>query len=173
MPSVGKDTVKHAAHSPPQKRFLQSWLQRNLHATRRTPHGASCLVQQAMPSWWVKTRRRLPRHCRAARVYGHMTTAMHDNEYPLPPQPTNSEFQGELYIIGYQGNIYDLPCGSLCSGSGTAPACLPQSDNIPTYESVGCFIDDEERAMALALDVPTCETMSAEVRFRPTGYSIW
>ena len=51
------------------------------HATRPTTHGASRLVQ-AMFAWSVKTRRIPSRHCRHARVYGHTTTAMHDNEYP-------------------------------------------------------------------------------------------
>ena len=41
-----------------------------LHATRRTPHGASRLVQ-------AKIRRAPSRHSRDARVYGHTTTAMH------------------------------------------------------------------------------------------------
>ena len=44
-------------------------------ATRRTPHGASRLVQ-AMSAWWVKTRRAPSRHFRDARVYAHTTTAM-------------------------------------------------------------------------------------------------
>ena len=34
-----------------------------------------------MLAWSVKTRRAPSRHCRDARVYGHTTTAMHDNEY--------------------------------------------------------------------------------------------
>ena len=44
-----------------------SW---NHHATRRTPHGASCSVQ-AMSAWWVKSRRAPSRHrsSRGARVY--------------------------------------------------------------------------------------------------------
>ena len=55
------------------------------HAARRTPHGASRLVQ-AMSAWSVETRRGLSRHYRGARVYGHMTTAMHDIGYtPYPP----------------------------------------------------------------------------------------
>ena len=91
---------------------------------------------------------------------------------PLPPRPTNTTRQGELYLIEYQGNIFDLPCGSLCSGDDPMAHCLPQSDNIPTYEPVGCFIDAEERAMALALDVPDCQTMSAEVIFLPTSYEL-
>ena len=38
----------------------------------------------AMSPWSVKSRRALSRRCRDARVYGHTTTAMHDNEY-IPP----------------------------------------------------------------------------------------
>ena len=56
-----------------------------LHATRRTPHGASRLVQ-AMSAWLVKTRRAPSRHGRDARVYGHKTTAMHKLSTPPPPQ---------------------------------------------------------------------------------------
>ena len=37
------------------------------------------------PPGSVKTRRAPSRHCRNARVYGHTTTAMYDNEYTLPP----------------------------------------------------------------------------------------
>ena len=51
-----------------------------LHATRRTPPGASHLVL-AMPARSVKTQRVPSIHCRDARVCGHTTTAMHDNEY--------------------------------------------------------------------------------------------
>ena len=61
-------------------------MQLTLHATRRTPHGASHLVQ-AMSTWRVKTRRAPSRHCRDAMVYGRTTSAMHDNEYPPPPPP--------------------------------------------------------------------------------------
>ena len=51
-----------------------------LHATRRTPPGASHLVL-AMPARSVKTQPVPSIHCRDARVCGHTTTAMHDNEY--------------------------------------------------------------------------------------------
>ena len=44
-----------------------SRMQLTLRATRRTPHGASCLVQ-ATSAWSVKTRRAPFRHCRDARV---------------------------------------------------------------------------------------------------------
>ena len=53
-----------------------------LRATRRTPHGASRLVQ-AKAAWSVKTLRALSWHCRDVRVYGHTTAAMHGNEYAL------------------------------------------------------------------------------------------
>ena len=58
-------------------------MQLTLHAARRTPHGASRLVQ-AMSTWSVKTRRAPCRHYRDARVYGHTTMAMHDDEYTPP-----------------------------------------------------------------------------------------
>ena len=46
-------------------------------ATRRTPHGASRLVQETS-TWLVKTRRAPSRHCRDARGYGHTAAVMHD-----------------------------------------------------------------------------------------------
>ena len=42
-------------------------------------HGAWRLMQ-ATPAWAVKNRRAPSRHCRDARVCGHMATAMHDIE---------------------------------------------------------------------------------------------
>ena len=59
-------------------------MQFTLHATRRTPHGASRLVQ-AISAWLVKTRRAPSRHSRDARVYGHTTKAMHKLSTPPPP----------------------------------------------------------------------------------------
>ena len=61
-------------------------MQFTLHGTRRTPHGASRLVQ-AMSAWLVKTRRAPSRHSRDARVYGHTTTAMHELSTPPPLPP--------------------------------------------------------------------------------------
>ena len=58
-------------------------MQFTLHATRRTPHGASRLVQ-ATSAWLVKTRRALSRRSRHARVYSHTTTAMHKLSNPPP-----------------------------------------------------------------------------------------
>ena len=51
------------------------------HATRRTPHGASRLLDATF-AWSVKTRPTPSRIRRDASVYGHMTTGMSDNEYP-------------------------------------------------------------------------------------------
>ena len=59
-----------------------------LHATRRTPHGASRLVL-AMSARSVKTLRAPSQHCRDASVYGHTTTAMYDDKY-TPPLPRSS-----------------------------------------------------------------------------------
>ena len=62
-------------------------MQFTLHATRRTPHGASRLVQ-AMSAWLVRTRRAPSRHGRDARVYIHTTTAIRKLSTPrLPPPP--------------------------------------------------------------------------------------
>ena len=62
-------------------------MQFTLRATRRTPHGASRLVQ-AMPAWLVKTRRAPFWHSRDARVYGRTTTAMHKLSTPPPALPS-------------------------------------------------------------------------------------
>ena len=59
-------------------------MQFTLRATRRTPHGASRLVQ-AMSAWLVKTLHASSRHSRDARVYGHTTTAVHKLSTPTPP----------------------------------------------------------------------------------------
>ena len=58
-------------------------IQFTLHATRRTPHGASRLVQ-AMSAWLVKTRRAPSRHTKGARAYCHTTMAMHKLSTPPP-----------------------------------------------------------------------------------------
>ena len=48
-------------------------------------------------AWSVKTRRDPSRRCRDARVYGHITTGMHDNEYtpPLSSFPSSVQFHRE------------------------------------------------------------------------------
>ena len=63
-------------------------MQVTLHATRRTPHDASRLVQ-AMSTWSVKTRRAPFRLCGDARVYGHTTTVIHDMSTRPPPGRTS------------------------------------------------------------------------------------
>ena len=60
-----------------------SRMQLTRHETRQTTHGASRLGL-AMYAWSVKTRRAPSRHCKGARIYGHTTTAMHDNEHTHP-----------------------------------------------------------------------------------------
>ena len=60
-------------------------MQFTLHASRRTPHGASRLVK-AMSAWLVTTRRAPSWHSRDAEVNGHTTAAMHKLSTP-PPLP--------------------------------------------------------------------------------------
>ena len=79
-------------------------MQFTLHATRRTPHGASRLVQ-AMSACLVTTRRAPSRHSRDARVYGHTTTAMHELNVPLPPPPA----------VAYQLQKSAQPCSDRVS----------------------------------------------------------
>ena len=80
-------------------------MQLTLHATRRTPHGASRLVQ-AMPAWSVKPRRAPSRHSRDARVYGHMTTAMH--EYRVHPSPSGVLFLPSRPLLPWRSYLYDV-----------------------------------------------------------------
>ena len=67
-----------------------SGMQLTLHATRRTPHGASRLAQATF-AWSAKPRHAPSRQCRDAGVCVHATTAMHEieyisfNDYPPPP----------------------------------------------------------------------------------------
>ena len=88
---------QESKHEVPESvlRAVLGRIQFTLHATRRTPHIASRLVQ-AMSAWLVKTRRARFRHSKDARVYGHTTTAMHKLSNPPththtqtpPPSPT-------------------------------------------------------------------------------------
>ena len=80
-----------------------SRMQLTLNATRRTPHGAWRLVL-AMFAWSVKTRHAPSRHCRDARVYGHTTTAMHDNEYTPPRRLLRPRFSLSS-CLGPEGSI--------------------------------------------------------------------
>ena len=95
----GKITKRPLQHSPPPSpdssrhkvpmsvlRAILETMQFTLHAPRRTPHGASRLVQ-AISAWLVKPRRAPSRHSRDARVYGHTTTAMHKLSTISPPHP--------------------------------------------------------------------------------------
>ena len=70
----------------PVLRAVLARMQFTRHAARRTPDGASRLVQ-SMSAWLVKTRRAPSRHSRDERVYGHTTTAMHKLVTP-PPAPS-------------------------------------------------------------------------------------
>ena len=51
------------------------------------PFGACLFDYCRALSLFAKTRRAPSRHCRDARVYGHMTTAMHDVSTPPSPAP--------------------------------------------------------------------------------------
>ena len=84
-------TLCHPCARTSASQAVLSWMQLTLHATRRTPHGASRLVL-AMYAWLVTTGRAPSGHCRDAWVYGHTTTAMHDNEY-TPHHVWDSSFE--------------------------------------------------------------------------------
>ena len=82
-------------------------MQLTLHATRLAPHGASRLVN-AVSAWSVKTRRAPSRHYRAARVYGHTPTAMHDTQYTPPPSPP--------HLLLFFHSLSALACHLRCTG---------------------------------------------------------
>ena len=69
-----------------------------LHATRRTPHGASRLVQ-AMYAWSVKIRHAPSQHCGDKRVYGHTTSAMHEIEYTSPIESPPLPTAGSVFLF--------------------------------------------------------------------------
>ena len=72
-------------------------MQFTLHTTRRTPHGASRLVQ-AMSAWLVRTRRAPSRHGRDARVYIHTTTAIRKLSTPRFPPPPLSSYRARFTL---------------------------------------------------------------------------
>ena len=72
-------------------------MQLTLHATRRTPQGASRLVQ-AISAWSVRTRHAPSRHCRDARVYGQTTTVMNEIEYISPVEYT-TPLPARIYVF--------------------------------------------------------------------------
>ena len=78
---------QESRHKMPKSvlRVVLGRMQFTLHAARRTPHGSSRLVQ-AISAWSVETRCAPSRQSRAARVYGHTTTAMQKLSTP-PPTP--------------------------------------------------------------------------------------
>ena len=83
---IRRQETAHKLPKSTSQEAVHSRMRLTLHATRRTPHGASRLLQ-AMSAWSVNTRRAPSRHCRNTRVYGHTTTVMRDNEYTPPPPP--------------------------------------------------------------------------------------
>ena len=83
---------QESRHNVPKSvlRAVLGRMQFTLHATRRTPHGASCLVQ-AMSAWLVKTRLAPSRHStrRNARVYSMVVRPRHaQTEYPPHHTPS-------------------------------------------------------------------------------------
>ena len=113
------------------------------HATRRTPHGASRLVQ-AMSAWLVKTQRAPSRHRVDARVCGHTTTSMH--ELSAPPSPYRI-FGPQLQLEAHshsQRHLNDVP-GVSCSGSAVEEC---------TTEATAGTTDDYEPEVGLILTEP-------------------
>ena len=85
--------------------MVPSRLQLTLHAGRRPSHGTSRLVLAIMS---VKTRRAPSRHGRDARVYGHMTMAMHVSTI-VPPPPKKKKMltrRSSALLVAYCLLVY-------------------------------------------------------------------
>ena len=101
-------------------RAILGRMQFTVHATRRTPHGASRLVR-AMSAWLVKTRRAPSRHSRDTRVYGHKDYSHAQIENPPSPTPLRSP-----PVVPW---MHHAPFGSQNKTAVTraAPPCLMRS----------------------------------------------
>ncbi|CAM9418052.1 unnamed protein product, partial [Choristocarpus tenellus] len=69
--------------------------------------------------------------------------------------------QGELYIVEWFGDIFELPCGSLCPD---VEGVTPTNVDIPGAEFVGCFTDSVDNRR-MTLDDTTSMAMTNEVCF--------
>ena len=143
-------------------RAVLGGMQFTLHATRRTPHGASRLVQ-AMSTWLVETRRTLPRHSRDARVYGH-NTAKPSN----PPPPLLS-----VWVPGVQYPLRNPSPSSQHSVEGVVPAdtdfppaitCVVPADNglTPIFNGVNPAESGFSPAFQIAVPAYGIPTMGPE-----------
>ena len=117
---------QESRHKVPKSvlRAVLGRMQFTLHATRRTAHGASRLVQ-AMSAWLMKTRRAPSRHSRDARIYGHTTTAMHKlSLHPAPLVLPGST--GQFYQFAHFCLTVACPCLRFsCRAFGIARLCIP------------------------------------------------
>ena len=102
-PSAHKQESRHKVPKSVVRAVLGR-MQLTLHATRRTPHGASKRLVQAMFAWLVKSRRPPSRHCRNARVYGHTFTPI-----PLECPTVLLTAVGFLGLASTDAANYNLP----------------------------------------------------------------
>ena len=82
-------------------------MQLTLHATRRTPHGASRLVQ-AMSAWSVKTRHAPCRHCGVVGMRGSMVMRPRpcmNIEYAPPPPVAGGLYVTKIARVALSRNI--------------------------------------------------------------------
>ena len=101
---IHKQESRHSKVPTSVLRAVLGRMQLTFHATRRTPHGASRLVQ-AMSAWLVKTRRAPSRYRRGARIYGHTTKAMHKLSIPPPRAPPPCFFLVHLCSLRVLGML--------------------------------------------------------------------
>ena len=106
-----------------------SRMQLILHATRRTPHGASRLVQAIC---LVGQARHAPsRHCKDATGYGHSTTAMH--EYQVYP-PAPNRLWAACILAARRSDLFFAP--------GHEPPCCFEDPPVP-LAGLLCCIDPQ------------------------------
>ena len=101
-------------YAEPACEAVQSIMRLTSHATHRPHHGASRMMH-SMFSWSVKTLHAPSRLREDARVYGHMTTTVHDMErtFPIectPPDLPRKGTRNVGTVIGNRANAkYDIP----------------------------------------------------------------
>ena len=150
-------------------------MQFTLHATRRTTHGASRLVQ-AMSAWLVKTRRAPSRHGRDARVYSLTTTAMHKLSTPPPPARARPPPRGGRPFKQYQqkchpGSTYMLKSSAkVCDSTAHHGEQLFEEGHRALRH--GRLINASITRLSVAVSPPVAPTPPGEPPPTPRGATI-
>ena len=120
------------------------------HATRRTAHGASRLVQ-AMPAWSLKTRHAQSRPYRDARVYGHSTTAMNEYRVHLPTTTSASSTLLLLISPSFSSWLGCSCCRRCCSCSAVRSSSVPSGSTRFGCLYLSLWLSDRLRSLSFPL----------------------